>query len=158
MLANIRKSQEDGWLYGVTYSLDVELELTPEELHVIDRHGIADMVIFDSEARDAYAKSTDEYLEATKQQPSLFAPVEQQLWGIATTFYNIGAAAYNATMGSMSLRITVQDLLDSAHIETDNLDEILTAERLIRDAVQSLQDHVMVLATFEGQDDLIEPE
>jgi hypothetical protein len=158
MLANIRKSQEDGWVWGVTYKLDAELELTSEEHHVIERHGLAGRVIFDSENVDYYADATAEsassigYIQPTKE------PFIDIMVSFYTSLYHIGATAYNAIQWSFSITITVQSLLDGVQIETDNHEEILLVESLIENAVAALDSHVKALGTFDGQDRLIEPE
>src|SRR5207244_3245504 len=72
--------------------------------------------------------------------------------GITSTIYGIGATAYNAIAWSYSLQVTVQSLLDGLHYESDKVDEVLTGEQLIRAGVQSLNERIKVLSTFEGQD------
>jgi hypothetical protein len=80
------------------------------------------------------------------------------LGDLAGTLYGLGAGAYNLILGSLEARVTIQDLLNGAHLESDEVSEILDAERIIRGTVNFLQERLSDLATFDGSEDLYEIE
>lgn len=159
----IRRSQYEGFWGTIYYTLDATLEPTDDEAQLINRHGVASVVIFDSERRKQRMEAAHEHADATTQRPAvqtgsteeIFFAVLQHSVG---TLYDLGAAAYNLILGSLEARITIQNMLDGAHLESDEVGEILDAERIIGNAISFLQDRLSQLTTFDGTEDLYEIE
>ena len=59
-------------------------------------------------------------------------------------------------MTTLSLRITFADLLDGQHIESDDLDAILTTEDRIVGFCHALAGHLETAITFDGREELLE--
>lgn len=181
MLANVRKSQyeSEGWIYNSTYYVvEAELELEPEELHTLQRAGVLDKIIFDSANVDYYGNATAESLESAGQsasnigyqeifdtgdkQANLFtnaiASFYTSLWYIGQGTYHLGASAYNAIQWNTAFQLSVRGLLEGTKFESESHDEVLEAERIIRQSIDALKTHFLNLTTFDAQDNLIEPE
>lgn len=159
----IRRSQYEGLWGTIYYTLDATIEATPDEADLIAKHEIASIVIFDSEQRKQRMQAAQEHVEATRDRKLVHTGSSEDIFfgalgDLAGTLYGLGAGAYNLILGSLEARITIQDLLNGAHLESDEVSEILDAERIIRGSVNFLQERLNDLATFDGSEDLYEIE
>lgn len=166
MKANIKRSKytSEGWIYNSTvFKIYAELELTPEEHHLIERAGLNSRIIFDSADAEYYKNASSESvgkvgynkLNTGDKEADIFFGA---LTSVFTSIYYVGEAAYNAIQWSSSLQITVQSLLDGTEFESENIDEVAQAESIIRAAIDQLKNYVETLSTYDGQDNVFEPE
>jgi hypothetical protein len=155
MLVNIKRSQYDGWL-STYYVLDATIEPTPDELELIEKHRVGPLVIFDSENVDYYADAAVQSAKSIGYEDHTGEPFFNYITSFYTSIYHLGAAAYNALQWSFSLRITVQSLIDGAHIESADVNEIYEAQNIITKAVDTLKAHLEGFQTFDGTEDLYE--
>jgi hypothetical protein len=157
----IRRAQYEGFWGRIYYTLDARIEPTADEAELIARHAVASVVVFDSEQRKERMEAAQAHAEATRGQPLVrTGSSEEVFFGLlqdfASTAYNIGAGGYNLVLGSLEAHVTIQDLLDGAHLESDEAAEILDAERIIRGTIEFLQERLKDLATFDGREDFYE--
>lgn len=59
-------------------------------------------------------------------------------------------------MMALSLRITVDGLMNGQHIECKDLDELLGAEAAILNACKSLRAYLDTAQTFDGREEVLE--
>jgi len=154
MQLHLRRSQYEGFWGTIYYCLDAEIDPTPDEAELIGTHGIGALVIFDSEQRRERFEAAQAHAEATKNTKLAHTGSSEDIFlgvlgDLASTIYNLGGAAYNVALGSLSTRITFENLIDSIHIESNNASEIIEAENLIQKAVEVLKIHLESLTTFD---------
>jgi hypothetical protein len=70
--------------------------------------------------------------------------------------YRLGRASVSAAMAALSLRITVDSLIRGVHVECNSMDELLAAEKAIREAASNLKAYLDTAATFDGREEVIE--
>jgi hypothetical protein len=162
MLVSIRRSQDEGW-FSTSYCLDAQIELTPEEAELVQRHDLSSLIVLDSEQRQEHYETAQEHLDSAgtgrllpkgkkDKPPDTEAIFLYAVTGVASTVWNIGAGAYNLIAGSLDTSITVQSLIDGAHIEAETAEEILIAEKHIADALGHLKNYLIELSSFDGRE------
>ena len=162
MLCNVRRSQYEGFWGTIYFTLDVAIEPTADEAELIEKHDIGPLVVFDSEQRKQRMQAAQEHAESTSGKPLIRSGSSEDLFfgvlsDIGSTLYNVGAGAYNLALGSLAAQVTVQSLIEGAHLESDNANEILDAERIITKCIDALKVHLEDLQTFDGREELYEP-
>ena len=68
----------------------------------------------------------------------------------------MGRAGVSAAAAALSLRVTIDSLMSGVHVECKNMDELLEAERAIREAAQNLRAYLDVARTFDGREEIVE--
>ena len=159
----LRKSQrDDGWFSSsMTFILDIRLDLTQEELHLLQKYALADVVVYDSNARVQYAADATEHFEAasipatTSWNPSAaelasaFAQLSSQVW-------NLAAGAAHELMSAVALQITLGSMVDGQQVESQDLHEIITVADNVYQAAQYLADAIKASLSFDGRESLDE--
>jgi hypothetical protein len=112
--------------------------------------------VYDSKAREKYRTATNEHLEMTREHAPLSAGATAQVLGLGKTLYRLGRASVSATMTALSLRVTVDSLIQGVHVECESMDELLEAEMAIRQAASNLKGYLETAVTFDGREELIE--
>jgi len=142
----LRQSQrDDGWIWtSMIFLLDARLDLTAEEQYLFERYRLNDRVVYNSDAFMQHLHAADEHREAaaaTTDVP-LDAPLQDHIASAASdlsaTAYNSGLALAHNVLGNLSLQITLQSLVEGIHIESEDLEEILTVAQLIRSGTEFL--------------------
>jgi hypothetical protein len=59
-------------------------------------------------------------------------------------------------MMALSLRVTIDGLLQGQHVECKDLDELLGAEAAIREACSNLKAYLETALTFDGREEVVE--
>jgi hypothetical protein len=154
MFLKIRRSTKEGRMGAVIYMIDARLDASAAIRAAISKHRLGGRVIYESSTRQKHAEATKRHLDNTRGQP-IFAPAEEQLKGVAKTFWSIGRAAVSATIAALSLRITVDSLLAGVHVECKDMDELAEAEEAIVEAKANLEAYVAHIASFDGQEQII---
>jgi hypothetical protein len=158
----IRRSQYDSGWFSTTmvFELDARLDLDAEEQELFDKYALYDRVVYNSDAFLQHLHSADQYREAADAQTNvpLNAPLEDHIVTAATdltvTAYNSVLALAHNILGRLSLQITLQSLVDGVHIESEDLEEILTVAELIRTGTEFLASYLDVAVTFDGREEL----
>jgi hypothetical protein len=160
----LRRSQrDDGWLFSsIMFLLDARLDLTPEEEELFINYQLAEVVVYDSDQRVQHAYNADRHFQAAAE-PMAKLPWEPSLGQLANAFGEIAASLWNTAAGAtyaiastFSLSITLGSLARGQHFESEELEEILTVENNIREAVEYLGNYLRVAVTFDGYEDLSE--
>jgi hypothetical protein len=160
----VRRSQYEGFWGTIYYTLDVLIEPSPDEAKLIARHGVGDIIVFDSQQRREYFERAQEHADAAGSHPIFQTSNNPEqvfidtLTSIGSTLYSIGGSTYNLIAGSLEVRITINDLINGAHIESDQSGEILDAEHIIKKSITALKAHLSNLQTFDDRQELYEPE
>ena len=160
----IRRSQYEGFWGTIYYVLDARIDPSPAEIGLITRHGVGEIIVFDSEQRKQRLEKAQEHAEALNAQPILPKGKTTEdiflstLGTIGSTLFGLGGATYNLIAASLDVRVTFDDLIGGAHLESEYSTEILDAENIIRHSVEALQGHLANLQTFDGRDEFYETE
>jgi hypothetical protein len=136
--------------------LDALIGLNAEQHALIKKYRLGSFVVYDSQARERHREATKEHLETTREHPPLSGGMTSQLLGLGKTFYRLGRASVSATMAALSLRITIESLIRGVHVECDSMDELLEAERAIKEAATNLKGYLEEAATFDGREEIVE--
>jgi hypothetical protein len=140
----------------IIFVLDARIGLNAEEYALVKKYRLGSFVVYDSQARERHREATREHLETTREHSPLSGGMTAQLLGLGKTFYRLGRASVSATMTALSLRITVDSLIRGVHVECDSMDELLGAERAIREAATNLKGYLEEAATFDGREEVVE--
>lgn len=161
LLIRRRQHDDEGWLWTSTiFELEGRLDLDEEEHYLFEKHKLGERVIYNSDAflqnlyeadryREAAAKIELDLNDPNKDAPSLIG-------GLADIVSNSALALTYNILGKISLQLTLQDLLKGFHVESEDLEEILTVDRRTRESVEFVASYLDVACTFDGSEDLSE--
>jgi hypothetical protein len=158
----LRRSQRDDSLFqgllgeAITFMLDARLELTTEECRLAERYRLFDALVYDSEDRTYHEETAAEHFEVAAAGPLRIDSLPNAAADLATSLWNNAAGLWHGLMMALSLRITVGDLVDGQHIETDDLNAILICEKTIHQAAILFAAYLDTSLTFDGREDLHE--
>jgi len=116
---------------SVVFIINARADLTEEEKHNVEKYKLGDQTIYNSE-------NAQKHLEAGRA--------------------SAGAAGRLArlAMARMSLRVTVNSLMNGQQITCSTLEEAADAEDAIRGACEYLKQYLDVAATFNGGQEVVE--
>lgn len=167
----LRKSQrDDGWIRSsITFALDVQLDLSPDEAELFERYDLAETVVYDSENRayfdeasaQSYLASSESFgsvpiLISTKGTEQVAAEVGAALGNIASGLWHLGSGIAYETASALSLRLTLGSLVEGHHLESESLEELAALAITIRKSVEYLASYFSLALTFDGKEDLRE--
>jgi hypothetical protein len=160
----IRRSQYESFWGTIYYVLDARIDPSPAEADLIATHSVGEIIVFDSEQRKQRLEKAQAHAEALSEQPILPKGNTTEdiflstLSTIGSTLFGLGGATYNLIAASLDVRVTFDDLISGAHLESEHSTEILDAENIIRHSIEALQAHLANLHTFDGRDEFYETE
>ena len=160
----LRRSQrDDGWIWSsITFQLDARLDLDGEELHLFEKYQLYDLAVYDSDARVQHAHSAMESYVSSEQSADavpLFPAADEIHIALGNAFasiWHLGAGITHNIMSTLSLQITLGSLVAGQHIESQDLDEVLSVAANIHSAVEYLANYLNVALTFDGREELDE--
>lgn len=155
-----RNQRDDGWFESsMTFTLDVRLDLDQEEQHFFKQYALAEVVIYNGANRDAYGEASEEHWgEAENNLAKAFElpnPVDTVSHALSGIFY-LGSSTVYYLLSGASLQITLGTIVEGQHIECQSLEETLSIEQMIKEAVKYLADYVDLALTFNGGEELNE--
>jgi uncharacterized protein DUF4189 len=156
MALRLKRGQRSGALGKIIFTLDARMDVSADNRSLIVKYKLGERIIYDSANRRKYADKTAAHLENSRDGTSLFDSPGRQAWGAAKTFARLGAAAVNATVSALSLRITVNSLMQGVHVECKDMAELLGAENAIVEAGQNLKAEIETATTFTGEEQVID--
>lgn len=143
MQLKLQRSQRTAGMMAkkIVFGLNARVHLTPEEDGLVKKYGLANLSVYDSEARKRHADSSQA--------------------NASTIGYGGGVGAFlrgsmSAALAAMSLRVTIASLTQGQHIECKDLEELLGAETAIRDACANVKTYLEVAKTFDGREEVVE--
>jgi hypothetical protein len=139
----------------ITFTLDARMEVSAEIRSRIEKYGLGGRLIYESANREKYAQRALQHAEYMQEQPSFSASAGAQAWGFAKQVGRLTAAVANATFSALSLRVTVNSLMEGHHIECKDMIELLEAEEAMEDAARNLKAVIDMAATFSGDEERI---
>ena len=151
----LKRSQRSSMFGKIIFVLDARMELTQEELDLVRKYRLGGDVIYESGSRKRRLEAKDAYLEMTKGGPGLRDSPGAQAWGAAKSFFWMGRAGLSAATAALSLRVTIDSLMSGVHVECKSMDELLQAERAIREAAENLRGYLNVARTFDGREEIV---
>lgn len=142
MQLKLTRSQRTGGLMGKPiFVLDARADVTGDEKALVKKYGLGKLVVYDSDARKKHQEAAYGHFSDGGSAKSLWSQAR-----------GIGRAA----MMALSLRVTVDGLIDGEHIECKDLSELLGAEAAIRDACGNLKAYLETALTFDGREEVVE--
>lgn len=156
MALKLKRSERRHWTGKMTFMLDARVDLNAETHTLIKKYRLGNRIVYESKARERHREATKEHLESTKDRRSWSASPNEQLLGTGKTFYRLARAAVSATMTALSLCITIDSLIRGVHVRCDSMDELIGAERAIKEAATNLKEYLEEAATFDGREEIIE--
>lgn len=156
MALRLKRSERPGTFGSIVFTLDARIDMSAENRALIVKYKLGNRVIYDSANRRKYAEKTADHLDNSRNDTSLFDSPGRQAWGVAKTFARLGAAAVNATVAALSLRITVDSLMQGVHVECKDMAELLEAEEAITEAGRNLKAELTTATSFSGQEQVID--
>ena len=150
----LRRSQRDDGLIwtSITFMLDAHLDLTAEEADLFTKYKLHSLVIYDSDAYTHHADAAYQRFDDATKVP-LWNP---SFTDLASSLWNNVAGIAHGVMTAFSLRLTLGDLIAGSHVECEDLEQILLAEKNIVQAAEYLADYFAVALTFDGGEELRE--
>jgi hypothetical protein len=139
MKLTVRRSQRDAGMLGnkVMFSLVARIQPSAEEQTLIKRYKLGKLTVYDSEAARKHAAAVQD----GAQQGG---------------FGGLAKMALGAGRLSMSLRCTLDSLMEGQRIECQELPELLSAEEAIVDACKVAKAFLATAQSFDGNEHVVE--
>ncbi|WP_157785769.1 hypothetical protein [Bradyrhizobium liaoningense] len=147
MQLRLRRSQRSGGLISskVFFALDARAELSPEEKVLVSKYRLGKLVVYDSKARKKHQETAYGHFDEAAAGTSAGRGWWKNARGLAS-----------AAMMALSLRITVEGLMNGQHIECKDLSELLGAEAAILNACKNLRAYLDTAQAFDGREEVFE--
>jgi hypothetical protein len=152
----LTRSERYTFMGKLMFVLDARMGVNAEDHRLVSKYRLGDQIMYDSRSRKKYADRTKSHLELTRDQVPLSSGFTAQLFGLGKTIYRVGRAWVSAIMTGSALRVTVDSLIRGAHLECDNMGELLDAENAIVEAGRNLKTYLKETTTFDGREHIIE--
>lgn len=135
MRLHLKRAQRDGGMLGnkVVFSITAQIAMTAEESALIKRYKLGKLLVYSSDAHLRHVASTQEAANRG-------------------TFSGLAKAALSAGMASLSLRCTIDSLVQGQHIECQDMPQLLAAEEAIDEACRIAKTFLDTAATFDGRE------
>ncbi|UYN96097.1 MAG: hypothetical protein KIT25_03895 [Enhydrobacter sp.] len=134
----------------VFFALDARADLSDEERALVKKYDLGKLVVYDSDARKKHSESAfGHFGDAASTRGYDAAAVGSGLWKNARGIASMAMAA-------LTLRVTIDGLMQGQHIECKELVELMAAERAIVDACENLKAYLETAVTFDGREEVVE--
>jgi hypothetical protein len=144
MYLKLRRSQRATAIVNrPVFILDARVELSPEDLQLVRKYRLGSQVVYDSKERRAHQEAAYDHF-SHQQVLSMLLPGRAIWKGLR--------GVVSATRMLLSLRVTVNSLISGQHIECKDLNELVGAERAMREACENLRTYLEIAATFDGRE------
>ena len=139
MQLKIKRSQRQGGVFGgkVIFALDVRADYTQEERDSINKYNLGGELVYSSEAAKRHAANAGAHLDGGGAR------------GIARGLMSMA-------LSSMNLTITIASLQKGHHIECKDMNDLLEAEGVLREASKNLTTWLDAAKTFDGREIIVE--
>ena len=147
MQLKLKRSQRSGGMLGgkVFFQLDARADLSPDEQALVKKYSLGKTIVYDSDARKKHSESATGHFGNAASSSS----AGKGLWANARGLASVAMAA-------LTLRVTVDSLIDGQHIECNSLNELLGAEGAIREACDNVKAYLQTAVTFDGREEIVE--
>jgi hypothetical protein len=152
MQLKLKRSQRSGGMMGgkIFFQLDARVDLSPDEQALVKKYNLGKTVVYDSEARKKHAETAGAHFDyAVGNSGSTLSAVGRGVWANARGLASVAMAA-------LSLRVTVDSLVNGQHIECKDMDELLGAEGACREACRNIKSYLDVAESFDGREEIVE--
>jgi hypothetical protein len=152
MQLKLKRSQRSGGMLGgkIFFQLDARADLSNDENALVTKYNLGKTVVYDSEARKKHAESAAGHFDnAAGASGGTLSTVGRGVWANARGLASVA-------MMALSLRVTVDSLVNGQHIECKDMDELLGAEGAFREACRNVKSYLDVAATFDGREEVVE--
>lgn len=155
IVLKLKRSQKESTWGGIIYMLDARVDASAEVQAIIHKHRLGGRVIYESSNRKKRNEAIRAHLEQTHDNTRFFDPASVRLKSVGNVLWHLGGAAVTAAIATLSLRITVDSLLSGVHVECKSMEELLEAERAIKQAKGTLEGYIDTLTTFDGREQFV---
>ena len=148
MQLKIKRSQRQGGMLGgkLLWGIDARIQLSAEESQLVDKYGLGNLSVYDSEARKKQSQAAMNNFDTAANTNS----------GLGRQFAGLAIGAVRASMAAFTLRVTINSLVSGQRVECKDLDEALGAEAAIREACQTVKSYLETAKSFDGREEVIE--
>jgi hypothetical protein len=135
----LRRSQRDAGMLGskVVFSLSAKIQPSAEEEALIKRYRLGRLTVYSSETHQARAGAAQDALQSGTAS------------GLAKGLVRMGMAA-------LSLRCTIDSLVQGQTVESEDLSEVIGAEEAIVQACINTRDFIAAAISFDGRQEVFE--
>jgi hypothetical protein len=144
MALKLRRSQRVTVTGKVIFVLDARIGLNAEEHALIKKYRLGGAVVYDSQARKKHQETAYGHFD------------EASVSSAGRGWWKNARGLASAAMMALSLRITVDDLMNGQTIQCKDLDELLGAEAAILNACKTMKAYLETAQTFDGREEVIE--
>ena len=146
MQLKLQRSQRAGGVMGSTvfFCLDVRADYSQDEQSNISKYKLGGQVIYNSQAALRHLDSVSAHLDRVDS-----TSLKEKAAGL-------GRGVVSLAMAKMSLHISIASLGRGHHIECKDLEELLEAEDMVRNACKNVTRFLDVASTFNGSETVID--
>jgi hypothetical protein len=138
--------------------------MTEHQLTIVRRYWLGRVIVFDSLRRQRQNQLVQMHLQlaaqATMQQKEV-TPL-RQIWSafkaIFLPIFYVLRALISFFLGFFFIRVTIANLARGTLIESMDLPLIMRAKQSVEASAKYLKDYLLLAESFDGREDLIEPQ
>lgn len=153
-----RHSQRMSALGRGIFMLDVRLGASASQLERIRRYRLEKIIVYDSARRQKRNELARTHLLLAAQPGPASTTAQGQIMGLLRSIYYLIRAFFSWLASFLFIRIRLGSLINGAHIESKNLWRVLEVEQAVKTTAEYLKQYLDTAATFDGREELFEPE
>jgi hypothetical protein len=161
----IKRTQRVNWYGRVVFGIVVNLAMTHQQLIDIRKYWLGRVIAFDSLRRQRQNELARMHLQlaaSVKSDPHDKKKFWSRRWATFRTFIRrlfwIFTALFSFLFGFLFIRITIAKMVRGTIIESNDLVLILQAKDAIEESTTYLKEYLTTANTFDGGDEIYEPE
>jgi general stress protein CsbA len=161
----IKRTQRVNWYGRVVFGIVVNLAMTHQQLNDVRKYWLGRVIAFDSLRRQRQNELARMHLQlaaSVKSDPHDKKKFWSRRWATFRTFIRrlfwIFTAFFSFLLGFLFIRITIAKLVQGTIIESADLVLILQAKDAIEESTTYLKEYLTTADTFDGRDEIYEPQ
>jgi len=160
-----KRTQRVNWYGRVVFGIVARLAMTHQQLADVRRYWLGRVVAFDSLRRERQNQLAVMHMQLAAKAKSE-AHDKKSFWSrrwatlrsFLTKLFWIFIAVINLFLGLFFVRVTIAKLVRGKLVESKDLTLILQAKDAIEDSSKYLKEYLTTAATFDGREEMFEPE
>jgi len=159
-----KRTQRVNWYGRVVFGIVVNLAMTHQQLIDVRKYWLGRVIAFDSLRRQRQNELARMHLQLAanvKSDAKDTKPISQLLAALKAIFlvvFYLFRAVFSFLFGFLFIRITIAKLVQGTIIESTDLVLILQAKDAIEQTTTYLKEYLTTANTFDGGDEIYEPQ
>jgi hypothetical protein len=160
-----KRTQRVNWYGRIVFGVVANLSMTHDQLSDVRKYWLGRVIAFDSLRRQRQNQLATMHLQLAAKAKS-DAHDKKKFWSrrwatlrsFVKKLFWVVIALFNLVMGLFFIRVNIAKLVRGTIVESKDLTLILQAKEAIEESTTYLKEYLITANTFDGRDEIYEPE